>query len=131
MSFGETIGVEGFSYDGEDATARVRVSDAVRQPFGIVHGGLYSSLAETVTSRATYEAVSDQGLGAFGQSITTSFLRPVGEGTIEARARVLHRGRTSWVWQVEMRDDDGRLCAVAQMTIAVRPLNPESPALGR
>ena len=118
-----TIGMEGFGFDGEaEATGRLPVSDRIKQPFGIVHGGAYAALAESVTSRATYEAVGPESI-AMGQANDTTFLRPVREGTIEAVARARHRGRTSWVWEVEMSDDDGRLCALTRMIIAVRPLD--------
>jgi uncharacterized protein (TIGR00369 family) len=58
---------------------------------------------------------------AMGLSNQTSFLRPVTQGAINAVARVRHRGRTTWVWEVELTDDDGRLCALTRVTIAVRP----------
>ncbi len=61
---------------------------------------------------------------AVGSSNHTSFLRPVTEGVIHAEARRRHRGRTTWVWEVEITDDEGRLCALVRMTIAVRPLPP-------
>lgn len=118
----EALGVEGFEVISEgEASARLPVSDRVRQPFGIVHGGAYATLAETLTSRATWEVVGPER-GAFGQSNNTSFFRPVSEGTVHATARALHRGRTSWVWDVEMRDDEDRLCAVSRLTIAVREI---------
>ena len=47
-----------------------------------------------------------------GQSNHTSFLRPVSEGTVHADGRRRHRGRTTWVWDVEFTDDEGRLCAL-------------------
>ncbi len=117
-----SLGLEAFGTD-EDGVARGRmaVSDRVKQPFGIVHGGAYASLAESVTSRATYEEVGP-GSGAFGQSNHTTFLRPVSAGTIDAVAHARHRGRTSWVWDVEMTDEQGRLCAISRLIIAVRPL---------
>ena len=49
---------------------------------------------------------------------------------IHAEARARHRGRTTWVWDVEMRDDEGRLCALTRMTIAVRPMPAERPTQG-
>ena len=58
---------------------------------------------------------------ATGQAIEVSFLRPVTSGHAEARGVARHRGRSTWVWQVEIVDDDERLCAVAKMTMAVRP----------
>jgi len=86
-----------------------------------VHGGVFASIAESLASRATYEAVAADGLTAQGLSNQTSFLRPVLEGTVHAEARRRHRGRTTWVWEVDITDDDGRLCALVRMTIAVRP----------
>ena len=71
---------------------------------------------------ATFEAVFAEGKMALGQSNQTSFLRPITSGWVLATARAIHRGRTSWVWEVEFTDDDGRLCAVTRMTIAVRAL---------
>jgi uncharacterized protein (TIGR00369 family) len=58
---------------------------------------------------------------AMGLSNNTSFLRPITAGTIHAEARVLHRGRTTWLLDVEITDDDGRRCALSRVTIAVRP----------
>jgi uncharacterized protein (TIGR00369 family) len=52
----------------------------------------------------------------------TSFLRPITAGTIHAEARCRHRGRTTWVWDVDFTDDEGRLCALSRVTIAVRPI---------
>jgi 1,4-dihydroxy-2-naphthoyl-CoA hydrolase len=97
------------------------VSDAIKQPFGIVHGGAFASLAESVCSRATYESVGPESI-AMGQANETTFLRPATAGVVEAVATARHRGRTSWVWDVEMSDSDGRLCALTRMLIAVRPM---------
>jgi uncharacterized protein (TIGR00369 family) len=58
---------------------------------------------------------------AMGQANDTSFLRPIRDGHVNAAATPRHRGRTTWVWDVEITDDDGRVCALARMTIAVRP----------
>ena len=57
---------------------------------------------------------------AIGLSNQTSFLRPITEGTIHAVATRKHRGRTTWVWEVEITDDQGRLCVLTRMTVAVR-----------
>jgi uncharacterized protein (TIGR00369 family) len=54
-----------------------------------------------------------------GMANNTNFLRPISEGTIP-RATAFHRGRTTWLWDVEMRDDDGRMRATSRVTIAVR-----------
>ena len=107
---------------GEDlAQGRFPVTDAVCQPWGVVHGGAYAAMAETLASAPTAVAVHPNGDIAVGQSNQTSFLRPVLEGTVHAEARRRHRGRTTWIWDVEFTDDQGRVCALSRVTLAVRP----------
>jgi uncharacterized protein (TIGR00369 family) len=65
--------------------------------------------------------VKEGGGVAFGMANSTSFLRPITAGHVNAVARARHRGRTTWVWDVELSDDEGRVCALSRMTIAVRP----------
>ena len=119
-----TLGFELLESSEERARGRVAVSDRVRQPFGIVHGGVYAALAESITSIATYHAVADEGMIAVGSSNHTSFLRPVTEGAVHAEARRRHRGRTTWIWEVDITDDEGRLCAMSRVSLAVRPAPP-------
>jgi 1,4-dihydroxy-2-naphthoyl-CoA hydrolase len=119
--FAEEVGVEWIDLDPDNARARIRIEPRHLQPFGIVHGGVYASLAESLCSAATYGAVRDDGLVAVGQSNDTTFLRPISDGYANATARSRHRGRTTWVWDVDVTDDQGRLCALSRMTIAVRP----------
>jgi 1,4-dihydroxy-2-naphthoyl-CoA hydrolase len=110
--------------------ATVPVAPIVQQPAGLVHGGVFSLVAESMTSYATNEAVRSDGNFAVGQSNSATFLRPVSEGTVHATARRRHAGRTSWIWDVEITDDDGRLCAMVRMSLAVRP-DPRSPGASR
>jgi 1,4-dihydroxy-2-naphthoyl-CoA hydrolase len=121
-----TLGFEFLEVEPDRATARFEVTDRVRQIMGIVHGGAYAALAESLTSMATFRLLADDGVMAMGQSNQTSFLRPVSEGSVHAEARPRHRGRTSWVWEVDFTDDQGRLTAITRMTIAVRPAPPDA-----
>ena len=120
--FDELLGTEWLDDDPDHARVRVELRDELRQPVGLLHGGVISTLVESVCSRATALVVVPEGMMAMGQSISVSFIRPVTEGGAEVKAKVRHRGRTTWVWDAEVLDDDGKLCALAQMTIAVRPL---------
>jgi uncharacterized protein (TIGR00369 family) len=92
---------------------------------GIVHGGVYAALAETLASQGTARGVIADGKVPLGMSNNTSFLRPVSGGSVHAEAITIHRGRTTWVWDVTMRDDEGRLCATSRVTIAVRERGPQ------
>ena len=120
-NFDATIGTEWIKFDPDDARARVELTDELRQPYGIMHGGVYSTLVESLCSFVTAAAVYEQGMIAMGQSIEVSFLRPVSAGHAEVRAVARHRGRTTWIWQAEILDAEERLCGLAKMTMAVRP----------
>jgi uncharacterized protein (TIGR00369 family) len=120
--FDRHYGLEFVEFSETEARARVAVRDEVKQPMGLVHGGLYASIAESMASLATAAAVIGEGKMSMGMSNSTSFLRPVTKGTVHAHAVRLHGGRTTWVWDVTFSDDDGKTCAVTRMTIAVRPL---------
>jgi uncharacterized protein (TIGR00369 family) len=113
-------GLEFVDFSEAEVRAQVAVREEIKQPLGLVHGGLYASLAESMASLATAAAVMGEGKLAMGMSNSTSFLRPITEGTVHARAQRLHKGRTTWVWDVTFSDDQGRTCAVTRMTIAVR-----------
>jgi 1,4-dihydroxy-2-naphthoyl-CoA hydrolase len=127
QGFDGLYGLEVLSVTDDEVRAQVKVRDDLRQPMGLVHGGVLASIAEATTSMATWYALREEGAAAMGQSNSTSFLRPILDGTIHAVARRRHRGRTTWVWDVDITDDDGRLCAVVRMTIAVRPLRGQTP----
>ena len=121
QSLNDALGFEVGEFDEERISGSFEVEDRVRQPFGIVHGGAYAAFAETLASVGTYFAVQGNGEIAVGQNNDTSFMRPVSSGTVHAKGTRRHRGRTSWIWDVEFSDDQGRVCAISRVTIAVRP----------
>ena len=127
MALDELIGLTYIESGPDRARGRIAVTDGVLQPFGIVHGGAYAAIAESLCSLATHEAVAGDGMVAMGQSNQATFLRPISAGQVHAEATPRHRGRSTWVWDCELSDDDGRLCALVRMTIAVRPA-PPAPA---
>src|SRR3954470_25053038 len=95
----------------DEIQARVEVTDALKQPLGLVHGGVFATLADQLTTDATMRAISSQ----------TSFLRPITGGHLNAAPRRPHTGRTAAVWEVDMSDDEGRLCALVRITRALQP----------
>jgi len=102
------IDLEIVSSAEDEVRARVPVSDACKQPLGLVHGGVYAIIADALTA-------------GDGRVITnqTSFLRPVTQGTIHATAHRRHQGRTTAVWETYLSDDQERLCALVRTTIQV------------
>jgi uncharacterized protein (TIGR00369 family) len=124
--FDRLYGLELLSFSDTEVRGQLTVRPEVKQPAGLVHGGVYASIAESLASMATHVAVAAQGEMAMGLSNNTSFLRPITEGTVHAVATRLHRGRTTWVWDVRFSDDADRTCALTRMTIAVRAM-PDAP----
>ncbi len=120
--FDRLVGLEITEVSDELVRGHAPVRDELKQPAGLVHGGVYASVAESLASTGTGLAVIPEGKFVVGLSNQTSFLRPITEGTIHAAAVRRHRGRTTWVWEVEISDDAGKLCVLTRMTLAVRDL---------
>jgi 1,4-dihydroxy-2-naphthoyl-CoA hydrolase len=117
----DSLGFELLEAGPDRVRGRFRADKRVQQPFGLVHGGAYMAFAESLASVATFGAVAGDGNIAVGQANDNHFLRPVTEGLVHAEGAPIHRGRTSWVWDIRFTDDQDRLCAMSRVTIAVRP----------
>jgi 1,4-dihydroxy-2-naphthoyl-CoA hydrolase len=118
--FDGLYGLELLTTTGDEVRGRIRIDERHLQPFGIVHGGVYSAAAESMASMGTYVGTGGDKFVA-GLSNVANFLRPVFAGdTVDAVAVPRHRGRTTWVWEVDLRDGQDRPCALVRVTIAVR-----------
>jgi 1,4-dihydroxy-2-naphthoyl-CoA hydrolase len=120
QGFDGLYGLELTEVTDDRVSGQVVVRPELKQPYGLVHGGVYASIAESLASLGTGVVVGRSGKVAMGLSNQTSFLRPITEGTIHGVAIRRHAGRSTWVWEVEMSDDLGRLCVLSRMTVAVR-----------
>jgi uncharacterized protein (TIGR00369 family) len=118
--FAGLIGLDLQTLAEGEVRAGFAVRDELKQPAGLVDGGVYATVAENICSVATWWALSEQGSMTVGLSNHTSFLRPVTDGRVDAVARARHRGHTTWVWEVDFLDDRSRLCALSRVTVAVR-----------
>ena len=88
------------------------------QPWGLVHGGLFTAAIETFATRGAFQAVKDRGQQAVGVTNITDFLRPHRSGRLTVRADAIHQGRTQQLWQVEIsRPEDGKLVARGQVRL--------------
>ncbi|MCD6498910.1 MAG: PaaI family thioesterase [Deltaproteobacteria bacterium] len=112
-------------------TAELTIDERHRQPYGIVHGGVYASLVETTCSTAAAVQVFEQGKGAVGLENNTSFLHSVQSGSLRCRAVALAMGRRSHVWEAQIHDDRGRLVAKGTLRVLIvdipGPMRPTEP----
>src|ERR1700733_5830394 len=107
-----------------DEVQPTRVSGSVaaderhHQPWGLVHGGLYTSAIETFATIGAFEAVKDRGQQAVGVSNITDFVRPHKNDRLQGPTTAIEQGRTQQLWQVEIRrPDDGKLVARGQVRL--------------
>lgn len=95
------------------------VDDRTRQPFGLLHGGASVALAETVASVGAFDLIDQETEAAVGLEINANHVRGKRDGIVTATGTLLHRGRTTMVWDVRITDEEGRLICASRCTIAV------------
>ncbi len=121
-SFDALYGLELVDGGAENAVLRGRVAirDQLRGRSGDLHGGVIAAVAESLASRGTWVGVNDPTQMVMGLSNDTSYLAPLRAGNLNALAVARDRGQALWLWEVQSRDDENRLCAITIVTIAVR-----------
>lgn len=117
----KTLEIEFLEASPEKVVATMPVQPKVHQPFGLLHGGASVALAETVASTGAFLSVADQGMTAVGLEINANHLRGVREGLVTATATPLHKGRTTHVWQIEIKDQQGKMVCISRCTMAIVP----------
>jgi 1,4-dihydroxy-2-naphthoyl-CoA hydrolase len=123
-AFDNEIGLVFTELTPDGARAQLEVQPKLLQPFGIVHGGVYCSMIESMASVAAYTWLSANGGGAVvGVNNNTDFLRAIGSGMVYGTAEPVHRGRLQQLWVVTITGTDGCLAARGQ----VRLQNLEAP----
>jgi 1,4-dihydroxy-2-naphthoyl-CoA hydrolase len=99
-------------------TGSIAADERHHQPWGLVHGGVYTAAVETFATTGAFAAVKDRGQEVVGVSNTSDFLRPHRAGRLEVEAVAIHQGRTQQLWQVEIRrPDDRKLVARGQVRL--------------
>lgn len=96
----------------------VAADERHHQPWGLVHGGLYTTVVETFATTGAFEAIKDRGMQAVGVSNQTDFVRPHTRGRLDVVATPIHQGRTQQLWQVDIRrPEDHKLVARGQVRL--------------
>ncbi len=118
----QTLGIELVGATPERVVATMPVTPAHHQPFGILHGGASVALAETVASYGSTVSIDLSRQRAVGLEINANHLRAVSEGVLTAVGTPIHKGRSTQLWGVEIRDEQGRLVCVSRCTLALLQL---------
>ena len=112
------LGMEFLEVGDDFIRGRVPVDERTRQPYGLLHGGVSVALAETLGSVAAGHVVAE-GHTVVGLDINANHLKSARSGWVTGIARPVHIGRSTQVWHIEMRNDDGELVCVSRLTMAV------------
>lgn len=117
--FNTLIGLRFVSVSYDEVVGELDVGEQHHQPYGLIHGGVYTAIIETLASVGAAMHVIPFGHHTVGLENSTSFLRAVRSGVIRGTAIPLARGRRSHVWQVSIHDDGGRLAATGRVRMLV------------
>ena len=115
--FNQMLGLEFVRATREEVVGRLTIGAQHRQPYGVVHGGVYASMVETVASVGAALNAMERGGHTVGLENSTSFLRATREGALTARATPLATGRRTHVWEVAVTDDEDRLVAQGRVRL--------------
>lgn len=117
--FDEMIGLELTVANYERVEAEIPVTRNLHQPFGLVHGGVYAAIVETLASLGTAIHGMARNARVVGLDNSTSFMRGTREGTLHAVGTPISTGRRTHVWQVEITNDEGKLAASGKVRLLV------------
>ena len=110
------LGIEFTSQQNNSLEATVPVDHRTTQPFGLLHGGISATLAETLGSAAALLCCEENQIPV-GTELNISHLKAIKHGKATGKATPLHLGKSSQVWQIEIRDDKQTICAISRISI--------------
>ncbi|WP_298476352.1 hotdog fold thioesterase [uncultured Maribacter sp.] len=117
----ETLEIEYIDVGEDFLIAKMPVTSKVHQPDGVLHGGATAALAESVGSTASYVFLDGQNFFVRGIEISANHVKSVKEGFVYARAGIVHKGRTTQLWEIKVTDDDGNLISVCKLSTIALP----------
>jgi len=112
------LGIEFLDYGKDFVEARMPVDNKL-QPMGLLHGGASLALAETIASGGSYLLVDPEKYEVFGLQVSGNHLSTVSDGTLYARAEIIHQGKSTHVWDVKIKGDNGKLISVTRVTMMI------------
>jgi 1,4-dihydroxy-2-naphthoyl-CoA hydrolase len=112
----ETLNIEFVDVTQDTVTARMPVNSRVHQPDGVLHGGASVALAESVGSAGAYIFLQDKNVSIRGIEISANHVKSIRDGFVYAHATILHKGRTTQLWQIRIENQDKELISLVKLT---------------
>lgn len=122
----ETLEISFTDCDKEAGWVKVKmpVTAKVHQPMGLLHGGASAAIAESIGSASSLLYLDPKKKGVLGIQLSCNHLRGVREGWVEGTARIIHKGRSTHLWEIEIRDEESRLVSHCKLTNMIIDLDP-------
>ncbi len=117
----ETLGIEFIDFDENSLTARMPVTSKVHQPDGVLHGGASVALAESVGSAGAFLFLNTENIAVRGIEISANHVKSVKDGFVEAVATIIHKGRTTQLWQIKILNSEKELVSLVKLTTITIP----------
>lgn len=115
----QLLGIKAIEINNDNIIAAMPITDNVRQPFGILHGGASVVLAESIGSVASNLIIDPEKYAGVGLDINANHVRSASEGMLTATCSALHIGKTTHVWDIKMHDDNQKLICISRLTVAI------------
>ena len=125
-TFMELLGIEFTKASETSLEAIMPITPALYQPMEVVHGGALISLAESVGSAASFLLVDPEHFNVLGSSVNSQHISPARKGTLVAKATLLMKAQFKHIWDVEIKDDAGKLISISRVTNSIKPRNPKA-----
>jgi len=111
--------IEFIEFNESQVVAKMPVNEKTLQPLGYLCGGASLALAENLGSAGSFFLIDTKKYTVFGMQVSANHIAPVKEGFVYATGKLLHKGKTTHVWDIEIRDDAGKLISAARVTNAI------------
>ncbi|MDB3934400.1 PaaI family thioesterase [Flavobacteriaceae bacterium] len=112
----ETLNIEFVDVTQDTITARMPVNSRVHQPDGVLHGGASVALAESVGSAGAYIFLQNENVSIRGIEIAANHVKSIRDGFVYAHATIVHKGRTTQLWQIRIENQDKELISLVKLT---------------
>lgn len=122
-TFVDHLGIRFTEFDGQQIAGIIEIKSVHLQPQGVVHGGLYISFAETLAGAGSALLLEGTNKIALGNTINSQHISPVRSGKITGVGKLIYQGITKHIWDVEIRDDSGKLISVSRVTNSIKELS--------
>ena len=125
-SFVDHLGIFFTDFQGNRISGEVEIGSQHLQPLGVVHGGVYLSIAETLAGAGSALIIEKQGKIAYGSTVTSQHIASVTSGKLLATGDLIHEGIFKHIWDIKITDGSGKLISISRVTNSIKVLNPES-----